>query len=77
MLRERFKARCMERAREDRESKVKGKRRGIDLSSDGPDELMDCEDDDDEAMMNDPVRWIVDHLHYTSTKAPHYSFSNV
>lgn len=58
----------MERAREDRENKIKGKRRGVDLSSDGPDEFMDCEDDDDEAMMNDPVRLVVGCLHCTSTQ---------
>ncbi|KIP10832.1 hypothetical protein PHLGIDRAFT_115179 [Phlebiopsis gigantea 11061_1 CR5-6] len=55
ILRERFKARCIEKANQDRERKVKGKRRAMDLSSDGFDELMDCEEDeDDDTVMNDP-----------------------
>ena len=57
ILRERFKARCIEKANQDRERKIKGKRRAVELSSDGFDELMDCEEDeDDDAFMNDPVR---------------------
>lgn len=56
ILREQFKARCIERANKDRERRIKGKRRAIELSSDGVDEFMDCEDDeDDEAVMDDPV----------------------
>jgi hypothetical protein len=57
MLRERFRARCIERANRDRERVAQGKRRAVELSSDGADEFMDCEDDeeDDETVMNDPV----------------------
>ncbi|KDQ60368.1 hypothetical protein JAAARDRAFT_56273 [Jaapia argillacea MUCL 33604] len=46
LLRERFKARCFERAKKAREKAVKGKRWN-ELSSDGLDD-MDCEMDDDE-----------------------------
>lgn len=58
ILRERFKARCIEKANQDRARKINGKRRAMDLSSDGFDELMDCEEEeDDEEVMNDPVRF--------------------
>ncbi|THH01282.1 hypothetical protein EW026_g1375 [Hermanssonia centrifuga] len=56
VLRERFKARCFERASEERERRVKGKRKQSDWSSDGPDDIMDYEQEDDEAdeeFMND------------------------
>lgn len=53
MLRERFKARCIERANQERQRRINSKRREIDLSSDGPDELMDDEEDD-EAVLDDP-----------------------
>lgn len=56
ILRERFKARCIERANRDRERMARGKRRAIDLSSDGADEFMDEDEEDDEAVMNDPAR---------------------
>lgn len=54
-LRERFKARCFERAQKDRERKLSGKRMmSQDLSSDGLDALMDCEDEeDDDTILND------------------------
>ncbi|KAI0694197.1 hypothetical protein BC835DRAFT_1415451 [Cytidiella melzeri] len=55
-LRERFKARCLDRAVKDRERKISGKRRASDWSSDGPDEMMDWDDEDedeDESMLND------------------------
>jgi hypothetical protein len=60
-LRERFRARCLERALKDRERKISGKRRASDWSSDGPEEMMDYDDDDDEededeSMLNDAVR---------------------
>jgi hypothetical protein len=58
-LRERFKAKCIERAQRSRERVVKGKRfAGSDTSSDGFDEMMDCvedEDDDDDDVMQDEV----------------------
>ncbi|KAI0341448.1 hypothetical protein BDW22DRAFT_1359005 [Trametopsis cervina] len=50
-LRERFKARCLERAARDRERKIAGKRRASDWSSDGPDEVMDWEDEDEDVMI--------------------------
>ncbi|GJE86633.1 hypothetical protein PsYK624_027130 [Phanerochaete sordida] len=53
MLRERFKARCIERANEERRRRINGKRTDIDLSSDGADEFMDDEDDE-EAVLDDP-----------------------
>ncbi|KAI0088851.1 hypothetical protein BDY19DRAFT_1048377 [Irpex rosettiformis] len=56
LLRERFKARCLERALKERERKIVGKRRASDWSSDGPDEMMDFDDDDEdeeESMLND------------------------
>jgi len=56
-LRERFKARCLERALKDRERKIAGKRRGDGWSSDPPDEDMmdegEEDEDEDEAMLND------------------------
>ena len=54
MLRERFKARCIERATQDRERRVNGKRR-VDLSSDGAIDFMDEDEEDDDAVLNDPV----------------------
>ena len=57
ILRDRFRARCLERAVKDRERKIKGKRRASEPSSDGPDETMDWDDeeDDDESILNDNV----------------------
>jgi hypothetical protein len=59
LLRERFKARCLERAQKARERAVKGKRwdDGSDRSSDGFDEAMDCgdEEDGDDMIMGDEV----------------------
>ncbi|EKM56950.1 uncharacterized protein PHACADRAFT_160503 [Phanerochaete carnosa HHB-10118-sp] len=54
MLRERFKARCIERANQDRERRINEKRRGLNLSSDGIDDLMDDEEDDG-TVLDDPV----------------------
>lgn len=58
LLRDRFKARCLERALKERERKIAGKRRASDWSSDGPDDMMDFDDeeDEDESMLNDTVR---------------------
>ncbi|KAI0938667.1 hypothetical protein AcV5_000294 [Taiwanofungus camphoratus] len=53
-LRERFRARCIERAQKDRERKIKGKRHASsDASSDG-DDLMG-EDEDEETIINDEL----------------------
>ncbi|KZT10330.1 uncharacterized protein LAESUDRAFT_734818 [Laetiporus sulphureus 93-53] len=53
-LRERFRARCLERAQRDRERKIR-RRRGQD-SSDGDDELMDGGDEEEEEeFMNDEL----------------------
>ncbi|KAI0072094.1 hypothetical protein K474DRAFT_1678922 [Panus rudis PR-1116 ss-1] len=57
-LRERFRARCVERAVKDRERKIAGKRAAMfsDASSDGFDELMDDADEDDvDAVLNDEL----------------------
>ena len=57
VLRERFKARCLERAHKDRARKVSG-RRGLssDSSSDGVDADMDVEEDEEtEELLNDEV----------------------
>ncbi|KII84613.1 hypothetical protein PLICRDRAFT_80017, partial [Plicaturopsis crispa FD-325 SS-3] len=57
-LRDRFKARCVERARNAREEKVRGKRSsGFDSSSDGFDMDMagDEEEEDDEQIMQDEL----------------------
>lgn len=54
-LRERFRARCLDRAARDRERKIKGKR----YMSSEPSSDMECEDDDEdetEAVLNDEVR---------------------
>lgn len=63
LLRDRFRARCLERALKERERKIAGKRRLSDWSSDGPDEMMDFDDDEDEdeSMLNDPVRITIYH----------------
>ncbi|KAJ3481039.1 hypothetical protein NLI96_g7940 [Meripilus lineatus] len=60
VLRERLKARCIERARQDREEKLKRKRALLssEPSSEGFDETMDYEDEDDEdedAVFNDEL----------------------
>jgi hypothetical protein len=57
-LRERFKARCFERASEARAKAVRGKRWSeSDGSSDAFDEAMDCENEDegDDVVMQDEV----------------------
>ncbi|GBE89013.1 hypothetical protein SCP_1500150 [Sparassis crispa] len=54
-LRERFRQRCIERAQKDRERKIRGKRYMSDLSSDGADECMDEDDEDEEAIMDDEL----------------------
>jgi hypothetical protein len=59
-LRERFRARCLERAARARAKKIKGKRfvGESEGSSDGYDETMDCENEEgDEDMMQDEVRF--------------------
>lgn len=58
-LREKFKARCLERAQKARERAIRG-RRWSDPSSDGFDDAMDCEgeEEDDESVMQDEVRWL-------------------
>lgn len=59
-LRERFKARCLERAQKDRERKIRGRRGAMsELSSEGDDEMIDDEEGDEE-MINDEVR-VMDH----------------
>jgi hypothetical protein len=55
-LREKFKARCFARAAKARENAVRSKRYQSEASSDGFDETMDDEDEDDEAIMHDEVR---------------------
>ncbi|KAI0659235.1 hypothetical protein C8Q70DRAFT_986435 [Cubamyces menziesii] len=57
-LRERLKARCIERAARKRERAVaKGSRHlSSEGSSDGVDEMMDEDDEDEEVMLNDEVR---------------------
>lgn len=64
VLRERLKARCIERARQDREEKLKRKRALLssEPSSEGFDETMDYEDEDDEdedAVFNDEVSSVI------------------
>lgn len=60
-LRERFKARCLERAVKARERAIRGKRLKSEVSSDGFDfdEGMDCDEEDedevDEDIMKDEV----------------------
>ncbi|CCM04744.1 uncharacterized protein FIBRA_06934 [Fibroporia radiculosa] len=55
-LRERFRARCLERSQKDRERKIKGRRCAqSDTSSDGDDEVMDNEEEDDEEFINDEL----------------------
>lgn len=55
-LREKFKARCFERAARAREKAVKGKRYASEASSDGFDYAMDDDDDeDDDDIMQDEV----------------------
>ncbi|KAH8097075.1 hypothetical protein BXZ70DRAFT_944181 [Cristinia sonorae] len=56
VLRERFKAKCVERAQKDRARRVSGKR-GLssDASSDGIDADMECGDDDDDEFLNDEL----------------------
>ncbi|KAI0795457.1 hypothetical protein C8Q75DRAFT_746137 [Abortiporus biennis] len=59
-LRQKFKERCLERAQKDRERKLNSKRREMmrsdDLSSDGFDASMDCEDEeDDDTILNDEL----------------------
>ncbi|KZT70502.1 hypothetical protein DAEQUDRAFT_725433 [Daedalea quercina L-15889] len=54
-LRERFRARCLERAQRDRERKIKGRRNAMsEASSEGDDEMMG-EDEDEEDMINDEL----------------------
>ena len=56
-LREKFKARCFERAAKARERAIKCKRYQSEASSDGYDEAMDEDDEeDDEDIMHDEVR---------------------
>ena len=58
VLRDRFKARCIERAQKDRARKISG-RRGLssDASSDGIDADMDIgEEEEEEEFLNDEVR---------------------
>lgn len=55
LLRERFRARCIERAQKDREKKIRGKRYMQEPSSDGVDEDMDQDDEDEGALMNDEL----------------------
>lgn len=53
-LRERFKARCVERAQRDRERKIKGRRNVMSEASDeGDDDMMD--DEGEEEMINDEL----------------------
>ena len=56
-LRERLKTRCLERAVEKRErAKARGKRHlSSEPSSDGMDEMMEEDDEDEESMLNDEV----------------------
>jgi len=54
-LRERFRARCIERAQKDREKKIRGKRHMQEPSSDGVDEDMDQDDEDEGALMDDEL----------------------
>ncbi|KAH9942822.1 hypothetical protein B0H21DRAFT_749561 [Amylocystis lapponica] len=55
VLRERFKAKCIERAQRDRERRISGKRYVLsDGSSDGLEDVMD-EDEDDESFINDEL----------------------
>lgn len=55
-LREKFKARCFERAAKAREKAIRGKRYLSEASSDGFDEAMDEDDEeDDDAIMHDEV----------------------
>ncbi|PCH44911.1 hypothetical protein WOLCODRAFT_165489 [Wolfiporia cocos MD-104 SS10] len=54
-LRERFRARCLERAQKDRERKIEGRRRALsEAISDGDDEVM-ADDEDDEDFINDEL----------------------
>jgi hypothetical protein len=55
-LREKFKARCFERALRAREKAIRGKRYASEISSDGFDETMDDDEEDDDAIMQDEVR---------------------
>jgi hypothetical protein len=57
-LREKFKARCFERAARAREKAIRGKRYASEASSDGFDDAMDDDDDeeDDDDIMQDEVR---------------------
>lgn len=60
VLRERLRARCLERALRDRERKIAGRRHArSEASSDGDDDIMedddDDEEDDDEAVINDEL----------------------
>ncbi len=56
-LKERLQARCIERAQKKRERAIaRGSRHlSSDASSDGLDELMDEDDEDEEVMLNDSV----------------------
>ncbi|EED84866.1 predicted protein [Postia placenta Mad-698-R] len=60
VLRERLRARCLERALRDRERKIAGRRHArSEASSDGDDDIMEDDDDDDEeddeAVINDEL----------------------
>jgi len=55
-LRERFKARCIQRAAVSREKAVRGKRFSGSANLFGEDLAMDDEEEDDETVMQDDVR---------------------
>lgn len=54
-LRERFRARCLERAQRDRERKIRGRRGAMSEASSEPDEEMADDEEGDEEMINDEV----------------------
>ena len=54
-MRERFRARCMERAQRDRERKIRGRRGAMSEASSEADEEMADDEEGDEEMINDEV----------------------
>ncbi|KAG6813900.1 hypothetical protein H0H92_005749 [Tricholoma furcatifolium] len=79
LLREKFRARCFERAAKARERAIQGRRSFGEPSSDGFDEVMDAEDDveDDEDIMQDELfRRIVQHANRRTRHSYRLSYAD-
>ncbi|KAH7912630.1 hypothetical protein BJ138DRAFT_1060693 [Hygrophoropsis aurantiaca] len=77
-LRERFKARCMERVQKQRENAVKSRRRASDPSDVFSDTGMDCdeEEDDDSVLQDELFRRIVSNAKHKDRHSYRLSYSN-